>query len=215
VAGSVRVKQRDWHDPHLPDWASRVRREITRAAGPIFIVAHSFGALAAVQAACDHAERIAGVLLVAPADPESFGVAEFLPVKPLGFPAIVVASTNDPWMSFDAARQWSTLWRAEFVNLGDAGHVNADTGFGPWPEGLALLERLRRAAEYRSAAERLAALSLSQSRPLQRHRLPRRWHAQGRVGTGIDHRDIAGAAALLRAVGWTVHGPEASTLGAR
>ena len=163
VTGSVRVAQRDWTDPHLPDWSSRVRREIARATGPIFIAAHSFGALAAVQAASDHAERIAGALLVAPADPESFGVAEFLPTKPLGFPVIVVASINDPWMPFDRARRWSDLWRADLINLGEAGHINAEAGFGPWPEGLALLERLRRAAEFRSAAERLAALSLSNS----------------------------------------------------
>ena len=95
VAGSVRVTQRDWNDPHLPDWSSRVRREITRATGPLFIAAHSFGALAAVQAASDYAERITGALFVAPADPEAFGVAEFLPTKPLGFPVILVASTND------------------------------------------------------------------------------------------------------------------------
>ena len=162
----------------------RVRREIARATGPIFIAAHSFGALAAVQAASDHAERIAGALLVAPADPESFGVAEFLPTKPLGFPVIVVASINDPWMPFDRARRWSDLWRADLINLGEAGHINAEAGFGPWPEGLALLERLRRAAEFRSAAERLAALSLSHSRPLQRHWLARRRHALGRGGPG-------------------------------
>ena len=85
LAGSVRVNQRDWNDPHLPDWSSRVRWEIARSSGPIFIVAHSFGALAAVQAASDHADRIAGALLVAPADPRHFGVAEFLPIRSLGF----------------------------------------------------------------------------------------------------------------------------------
>ena len=103
LAGSVRVNQRDWNDPHLPDWSSRVRREIARSDGPVFIAAHSFGALAAVQAASDHADRIAGVLLVAPADPEHFGVAEFLPARQLEFPTIVVASSNDPWISLDSA----------------------------------------------------------------------------------------------------------------
>jgi predicted alpha/beta hydrolase family esterase len=215
VAGSIRVSQRDWNDPHLPDWSSRVRREIVRSTGPVFIAAHSFGTLAAVQAASDHAERIAGALLVAPADPESFGVAEFLPTKPLGFPVIVVASTNDPWMPFDGARRWSELWRADLINLGEAGHINADAGFGPWPEGLALLERLRRAAEFRSTAERLAALDLAHSRPLQRHWLARRRQAQSRAGTGTDHRDISGAAALLRSAGWTLVGPEVRAHDAR
>jgi uncharacterized protein len=209
VAGSVRVSQRDWNDPHLPVWAGRVRREIVRAVGPVFIAAHSFGALAAVQAASDHAERIGGVLLVAPADPESFRVAEFLPTKSLGFPTIVVASTNDPWMSLDSAARWAGLWGADLINLGEAGHINGESGFGPWPEGLALLERLRRAAEFRVAAERLAALSLVQARPAnKRHLLARRRAAQSRFGSVVDYRDLKGAAALLQAAGWTVRAPE-------
>lgn len=212
VSGSIRISQRDWNDPHLPDWSSRVRREITRATGRIFIAAHSFGALAAVQAASDHAERIAGALLVAPADPERFGVAEFLPVKPLPFPVILVASTNDPWISLDAAKHWSELWRAEIVNLGAAGHINAEAGFGPWPEGLTLLERLRRAAEFRSVSERLATLSLSQPRVVQRDWLARRHRLPARNAIS-EHRDLNGAAALLRAAGWTVLGPDSKIAG--
>lgn len=199
VAGSIRVQQRDWNDPHLPDWSSRVRSEIVRASAPVFIVAHSFGALAAVQAAADHADRIAGILLVAPADPEYFGVAEFLPTKSLGFPAIVVASTSDHWMSVESATRWSNLWGAELINLGDAGHINAESGFGPWPEALALLQRLRRAAEYRAAAERLAALSLAQAVPARRNWLARRVrpHVQLHAGTP-DERNLDNAAELLR-----------------
>src|SRR6201995_262644 len=135
-AGSVRVTQRDWNDPHLPEWSARVRREIARATGSTFIAAHSFGALAAIQAASDYAERISGALLVAPADPEHFGVAEFLPIKRMTFPIIVVGSTDDRWLSIETAERWARLWGAEFVNLGAAGHINSESGFGPWPEGL-------------------------------------------------------------------------------
>jgi predicted alpha/beta hydrolase family esterase len=213
VAGSVRVSQRDWNDPHLPDWSSRVRREIVRATGPLFIAAHSFGALAAVQAASDHAERISGALLVAPADPDHFGVAEFLPTRPLGFPAIVVASADDSWMSFDRAAHWARLWHADLVNLGNAGHINAEAGFGPWPEALTFLERLRRAAEFRAATERLAALSLSRAQPLQRSNSVYRRLSRSRPSP-LDVRDIRGAAALLREAGWTVHAPEGNARGA-
>jgi predicted alpha/beta hydrolase family esterase len=213
VTGSVRVVQRDWNDPHLPDWSARVRREIARAQGQIFIAAHSFGALAAVQAATDHAERISGALLVAPADPEHFGVAEFLPTKRLAFPSIVVASTDDRWLSIESAERWSRLWGAELVNLGAAGHINSEAGFGPWPEGLALLERLRRAAEFRHASERLAAWSLAQGRPPTRHRLGRGRLGASRQATPIDHRDVNGAAAILRAAGWSVFSPDAKIAG--
>lgn len=166
-AGSRRVTQANWNDPHLPDWTSRVRREISRAPGRVVLVAHSFGALAAVQAGCDHASRVSGALLVAPADPEYFGVEDYLPRHTLGFPTIVVASSNDPWISVARAAQLASAWGAEFVDLGDAGHVNAESGFGPWPEALTLLERLRRASELKAVAERRAALRLSAAHRLR------------------------------------------------
>lgn len=206
LSGSVRINQRNWNDPHLPDWAAQVRREIAHAKGKVFIVAHSFGVLAGVQAASDHAERIAGALLVAPADPESFRVAEFLPVKPLGFPTIVVASTNDPWMTFEAAAKWAHFWNADFVDLGAAGHINADSGFGPWPESLALLERLRRASEFRLAAERLASIRLVPQRPRSARRLLREPFASW-PRRRIENGDVSSAAALLRDAGWIVHEP--------
>lgn len=147
IPGTLRVIQRDWTKPDLAQWASRVRREINRTPGRHILVAHSFGVLASVQAAADLPERIAGALLVAPADPERFGVTAYLPQEPLPFRTVVVGSRNDPWMSLDRAGHWADVWGADLVNLGDAGHINADSGFGPWPEGLQLLERLKRAAE--------------------------------------------------------------------
>jgi predicted alpha/beta hydrolase family esterase len=139
---AIRVIQGDWKRANLPEWASRVRREISRREGPILIAAHSFGALAAVQAAEDHGERIAGALLVAPADPDKFGVADALPAGPLSFPATIVASSNDPWLSIEGALALAIRWGANLVDLGNAGHINADSGFGPWPFGLALLQQL-------------------------------------------------------------------------
>jgi len=176
IPNSVRVIQRDWKDANLPDWSSRVRREISRNPGLILIAAHSFGALAAVQAAHDHSDRIAGAMLVAPADPEKFGVADNLPAVPLPFPTVVVASTNDPWISFERAAQLAQGWDANLVNLGRAGHVNVEAGFGPWPEGLAILDRLRRSqaseAELRDSTTHGAACLLdSASRSFMRIRV--------------------------------------------
>ena len=37
-------------------------------------------------------------------------------------------------------------WKREFVALANAGHINAASGFGEWPEGYALLNTLRPAA---------------------------------------------------------------------
>lgn len=153
IPGAQRVIQRDWSQANLPDWASRVRRAIDRTPGRLWLVAHSFGALAAVQAAADHDDRVAGAMLVAPADPETFGVEDYLPSHRLSFPTVVVASTTDSWITLKVAARWADAWGSDFVNLGDAGHINAQAGFGPWPEGLAILERLQRSAHHWARSE--------------------------------------------------------------
>ncbi len=205
IPGTVRVVQRDWHDPNLADWSGRIRREISRTPGRLLIVAHSFGALAAAQAASDHDDRIAGALFVAPADPDKFSIADYLPAAPLSFPSVVVASTNDPWMSLNTAANWADRWGADFVNLGAAGHINADSGFGPWPEGLALLERLRRASELRTASDVRAALRSDARRRSSRTGGGLRLASSRRLTD--DRRDVTWAAALLEDAGWTIAPP--------
>jgi predicted alpha/beta hydrolase family esterase len=157
IPDAIRVIQPDWKRANLPEWTSRVRRDISRRAGPILIAAHSFGALAAVQAAEDYRERIVGALLVAPADPEKFGVTDLLPDKPLSFPATIVASSNDPWLSIERALALALRWGANLIDLGDAGHINAESGYGPWPVGLALLQQLGEPGAIRSPSAAAAA----------------------------------------------------------
>jgi uncharacterized protein len=209
LADAARVEQNDWNDASLPEWASRIRRGIAGATQPVFIVAHSFGALAAVQAANDHAERIGGVLLVAPADPKRFGVADFLPTKQLAFPSIVVASTTDPWISIEAASGWARLWGSELVNLRDAGHINTQSGFGPWPGSLELLAKLRRANAARLSSARLDAVS--ERHHWARDRLK---PARGKRIAAFrrETADIGQAAAMLRSAGWTVEEPQARSV---
>ncbi len=142
IPDAIRVIQADWKRANLPEWSGRIRREISRRSGPIVIAAHSFGALAAVQAAEDLSHRVAGALLVAPADPEKFAITDMLPAGPLGFPATIVASSNDPWLSIERALSLAVRWGANLIDLGDAGHINAESGYGPWPFGLALLAQL-------------------------------------------------------------------------
>ena len=45
-------------------------------------------------------------------------------------------------MSFARAEHWAALWRCELIDLGEAGHINVDSGFGSWHYGLELLCRL-------------------------------------------------------------------------
>jgi predicted alpha/beta hydrolase family esterase len=46
-------------------------------------------------------------------------------------------------MSFADAAAWAGRWGSRVECLGRAGHINAESGFGPWPEGLRLLAELR------------------------------------------------------------------------
>lgn len=141
--GALRVTQDDWSDPDLDKWADRIGQTLAQHAHkPIqwIAVAHSFGCLAlahhlARQQTSHEAgdRRIAAALMVAPADPVKFSVDERLPLQGLGIPVNLIGSENDPWMPLDRARVWARHWRAVFQSLGQAGHINTESGFGPWP----------------------------------------------------------------------------------
>lgn len=145
-AGWRRVEQHDWARPSLHLWAERVADAVAqrRASAPrgVVLVAHSFGCLAVLHQAAVDPTGIAGALLVAPADPDRFGVAPLLPTYRLPFPTVLVASRDDPWMAQRTAFSWGTLWGSELHDAGSIGHINADSGLGMWPAGLALLGTL-------------------------------------------------------------------------
>jgi predicted alpha/beta hydrolase family esterase len=142
IPDCVRVIQSDWSDPDLPRWSAKLRREVNRVAGRVIVVAHSFGCLAAVQTAFDYPELVAGLMLVAPADPARFALDRTMPARPLGVPSVLVASTSDPWMSFGRACDWAHKWGAQLINLGAVGHINVASGHGEWTDGLAIYNSL-------------------------------------------------------------------------
>lgn len=134
--GAVRVEQRDWATPDLERWAARIASTIERHGTDTrwLAVAHSFGCLALARHLAQHADApICGALLVAPADPDKFGIAGLLPSTALPVPSALVASDTDPWMRAADARRWAARWGSRWVSLGDAGHINAESGFGPLP----------------------------------------------------------------------------------
>lgn len=154
---SLRVQQRDWQSPDLDRWSARIRSTLERAdPGPWIAVAHSFGCLAlAHHLATQAGSPIKAALLVAPAEPDRFGLAEHLPRHHLPVLSTVVASQTDPWMSAASAQRWASHWGSHWINLGDAGHINAEAGFGPLP----LARRWVMAVAQRLARERRPALA--------------------------------------------------------
>ncbi|MEZ5776439.1 MAG: alpha/beta hydrolase [Hyphomicrobiaceae bacterium] len=120
-------------------------RAVAAAERPVMLVGHGLGALAIVKAAPALAgARIAGALLVAPTDwnlpaiSQVLARAGFPPVSsdPLPFPSLVVASRNDPLIGFETAQGFAFDWGSDFADAGEAGHIDAASGHGPWPEGL-------------------------------------------------------------------------------
>jgi predicted alpha/beta hydrolase family esterase len=145
-----RVVQRDWDHPDREAWLAALEAAVERAGAPVVLVAHSLGcALAAHAAARPFAAAIAAALLVAPADvdspartpPETRCFAP-LPLRPLPFPATVVASQDDPYVTLARARAFAAAWGATFVDAGPRGHLNAASGLGDWPDGHRHLEAL-------------------------------------------------------------------------
>lgn len=149
----LRVSQKDWNNPTKVDWVNALSETIRSIDSPTILVAHSLGCITAVHWAAQHySPFISGVLLVAPADVENSSkevMRSFVPVAidKLYFPAIVVASMNDPFCSMQQAARWAAYWGARFVSVGNKGHINGDSGLDNWEEGLALLQELKQTAE--------------------------------------------------------------------
>ena len=141
-----------WERPVRNVWVTRLNQAIRATRAPVVLVAHSLGCLAVAWWAALEGQSygwpVAGALLVAPPDvdrPDSdprlagFGPA---PRILLPFPAVVVASRDDPYAGFEQTRRTAELWGATFVDAGALGHINARSDLGNWPEGRRLLDAL-------------------------------------------------------------------------
>ncbi len=146
--GYTVVEQNDWMRPRRGDWLARLDEVVIDATGPVVLVAHSLGCIqvAAWAAFSRHTARVRGALLVAPGDVESHDMKNTLPGwspivrQPLPFSSILVGSQNDPYCSAERAQGLARDWAARWVDLGAAGHINAESSLGDWPAGHALLQ---------------------------------------------------------------------------
>jgi len=156
----LRVIQDDWETTHCADWIAKLDQALALTGPDTVLVAHSAGcALVAHWAVGEFSAHVRGALLVAPSDPEALsfpsGPTGFAPVPllRLQFRTIVVASSNDPYVALSRARAFAMAWGSEFMMIGEAGHINSASGLGDWPEGLALLNTLRKTPNKSEATE--------------------------------------------------------------
>lgn len=145
----ARVEQRDWDHPDPTEWVATLDRAVGAAPAPVVLAGHSLGCTTIARWARDHdASRVAAALLVAPSDveaetaPEEVKCFAPVPLARLPFTSIVVASTNDEFVTMARAEQFAHRWGARLVSIGAAGHIHTAAGYGPWPEGHALLAEL-------------------------------------------------------------------------
>lgn len=141
VKRAVRVRQRGRDAAQLGAWSEGVRHALAEISGAVVLASHGFGCLATAHA-LSHLPHgafylpgatVLGVLMVAPGSPEGFRSAGAFDARRLDVPSVVIGSTTDPWMPIEKARNLAQRWNSAFVNLGDAGHIDASAGFGPWP----------------------------------------------------------------------------------
>jgi uncharacterized protein len=133
-------------------WIGRIDQAVGRASAPVILVAHSLGCLALVWWASFVGEPIGGTirgaLLVAPPDVDHCAASprfsQFAPApkRALPFPSILIASRDDPYATIERSAEMASDWLCDFIDIGDAGHINAASGLGAWQEGQALLDWL-------------------------------------------------------------------------
>jgi predicted alpha/beta hydrolase family esterase len=130
----------DADSPRPEAWLAALRAELD---ADTTVICHSLGSLLWLHhAARGPAVRVARALLVSPPqpdvdEPESAGFRP-VPLDAEGVAAaaretVLVCSTDDPWCPPETSR-WigdATGIPIEWIEKG--GHVNAETGYGPWP----------------------------------------------------------------------------------
>lgn len=147
LASARRIEQASCDNPSREAWVQRIADTIKAAEKPVVLVAHSLGISAALHALEDCGDKVAGAFLVSP--PNLIKPPELLlglqldqlnafgpyPRSPLPFPSIMVASQNDPHGTYDHAGDIANAWGSFLVDAGNSGHINVESGHGPWPEG--------------------------------------------------------------------------------
>lgn len=142
-----RVPQRDWDHPERDEWIAALETAVRACPAPPLLLAHSLGCAVVAHWALAGSTTARGAVLVAPSDVEApsypVDAAGFapLPLQKLPLPTLVIASTDDEYVSLERARQFAAAWGSRLHVLGPAGHINGASGHGPWPEGLKLVEQ--------------------------------------------------------------------------
>jgi predicted alpha/beta hydrolase family esterase len=147
-----RIEQDDWFAPDKDRWVGRIVEAVAETTRPVVLVAHSLGVPTIVHAAQKLPRgSVAGAFLVGPADvdnadawpvngsdPLPAAIRRFAPIptERLPFPSRLIASSTDPYCTVARAQALGEAWGSDVSVIANAGHINSESGHGPWPEGL-------------------------------------------------------------------------------
>jgi predicted alpha/beta hydrolase family esterase len=144
-----RIVQQEWDTPVCSDWISTIDKALSgHDLSTVILIGHSLGCATIAHWANQNNKKIKGALLVAPSDIEAqnytFPAKGFapMPMNKINFPTIVVASTDDQWVTTERAKYFAGNWGSRFINIGNAGHINAASGHYKWEQGLEILKML-------------------------------------------------------------------------
>ena len=142
------VEQEDWLYGSLTKAVTALVEAVAAASKPVVFVAHSAGCILIAHAVAELGARglidkVKGGFLVTPTSVEKMhelqGIdAAFanVPRAPLPFPTSLVASSNDPYSTMEQSADLALAWGSKLIEAGAQGHINSDSGHGPWPEGM-------------------------------------------------------------------------------
>ena len=145
----IRINQHDWDSPKCEDWVETINNFLSKYdLSDVILIGHSLGCATIAHWAAKYNKTIKGAMHVAPSDveapkyTESFPTSGFapMPLIKLNFKTIVVASGNDEWVSLERAKFFAENWGSEFINIGNAGHINVSAGYGKWDRGFEILK---------------------------------------------------------------------------
>jgi uncharacterized protein len=135
----------DPYEPRLPAWREALAEQLQALPGEPTVLAHSLACILWLhhcRKPVTAGARAARVLLVAPpslaAAPEQIRSFFPVPLDPAGVTAAasttrLVCATDDPYCPEGAAVLYGRPLGIAVDVLDGAGHINPETGFGPWP----------------------------------------------------------------------------------
>jgi len=141
------VEQKQWDSPECSEWVEALDTLLQSLEGPILLVTHSLGGSTLVEWCKKHSlKNIVGAFIVAPPDvhsdyfPAAISGYQDLALSPLPFPSTLIASTDDPYASFERAGYFAQHWGSSLTNVGALGHINVASNLAEWPAGRKLLD---------------------------------------------------------------------------